>query len=85
MNLVETFIIVTLKSFSHLGVSLYSLQVPSAFGGRVEFGVNRTQIFPQGVLAAITLLRGGAGDVGVRQEPIIKWSFPSAKWPSLPY
>ena len=32
------------------------------FGGRAGFGVNTSHIFPQDVLAAITLVGGGAGE-----------------------
>ena len=49
-----------------MGVSLYSLHVPSRFGGRAGSDVSRSHIFPQGVLAAITLVGGGAGDEGAR-------------------
>ena len=34
------------------------------FGGRAEFDVDASHIFPQSVLAAITLVADGAGDEG---------------------
>ena len=43
-------------------VSLCSLRVPSGFGGRVESDVSRSHTFAQGVLAAITMVEGGARD-----------------------
>ena len=49
-----------------MGASLYRLCVPNAFGGRAGFDMNTSHIFPQGVLAAITLVRSGAGEGGAR-------------------
>ena len=43
---------------SYLGVSLYRLHVPNAFGRRAGLTWMQSQVFPQGVLAAITLMRG---------------------------
>ena len=40
--------------------------MPSGFGGRAGFDMNSSQIFPQDVLAAITLVGGGAGEGGAR-------------------
>ena len=48
-----------------MGVSLYRLHVPSAFGGRARFDMDASHVFPKGVLAAI-MVRVGAGNVGVR-------------------
>ena len=53
--------IVILKVCPCVRGSLYSLCVPSGFDGRTGFDMNTSQIFPQGVLAAITI-------VGVRLE-----------------
>ena len=39
---------VILKGCSYAEVSLYSLCVPSGFGGRAGFEVNTSQVFPQG-------------------------------------
>ena len=49
-----------------MGASFYILHVPSGLGGRAGFGVNTSHVFPQGELAAITLVEGGAGDGGAR-------------------
>ena len=46
--------------------SLYNLHVPSTFGGRAGFDVNASHIFPEGVLAAIPLAGGRAGEGGAR-------------------
>lgn len=47
-------------------VFLYSLCVPSGFGGKARYEVSVGHIFPQCVLAAITLTGGGAVDEGAR-------------------
>ena len=47
-----------------MGASLYCLFVPSGFGERDGFDTNTSYAFPQGVLTALTLLGGGAGDEG---------------------
>ena len=44
---------------------LYSLCVPSVFSGSAEFDMNRSNVFIQGVLAAITLVGDWSGDEGV--------------------
>ena len=38
---------------------LYTYCVPRAFGGRAVLGVDISYVFPQGVLAAVTLVGGG--------------------------
>ena len=43
--------------------------VLSGFGGRAGSELSVGHIFPQGVLAAITLVRGRAGDRGLEPEP----------------
>ena len=58
--------ILVLKGCPFVGASLYSLRVPSGFGGRAGSDVNMSLIFPQGVLAAIILVRGGAGGGGAK-------------------
>ena len=58
--------IVVSKGFPCVGASLYSLHVPSGFGGRTRCEVNTSHVFLKGVLAAITLVGGGAGDGGAR-------------------
>ena len=49
-----------------MGASLCRLHVPSAFGVRAEFDVDASHVFPQSVLAAITLVGGVADDWGAR-------------------
>lgn len=61
MNLSEQLLLVW-KECPYMGASLCRLCVPSAFGGRAGFDVDTSHIFPQGVLTAITLLGGVAGD-----------------------
>ena len=61
---------VVMKLCSYVGALLYGLHMPCGFGGRAGFDVNRSHVFPQGVLAAITLLGGGARD-GARCEPAL--------------
>ena len=55
-----------LKGYSYVGASLYRLHKPNAFDGRVGFDVDVSFIFPQIVLAAITLVVCGTGDGGAR-------------------
>ena len=45
-----------------MGASLCNLHGPSGFGGRAESDVSRSHTFPPGVLAAITMVEGGARD-----------------------
>ena len=45
-----------------MGASLCKLCVPNTFSGRVGFDVDGCHIFPQGVLATITMVGGEAGD-----------------------
>lgn len=54
-------LILVLKWCACMGVSLYVLYVPGVIGRAVSEG-NRSHIFPQGVLATVTLVGGGAGD-----------------------
>ena len=49
-----------------MGVSLCSLYVPSGFCWRAGSEVSLGHKFPQGLLAAITLVGGGARDGGTR-------------------
>ena len=55
---------VILNWYPYLGVPLCSLFVPSDLDGRSGFGMNRSYVFPKGVLAAIALAEGGAGNGG---------------------
>ena len=57
-------LIVVLKGCSYVGASLCRLHVPSVLGGRAGFDVDASHVFPQGVLAAITLVGCVAG-IGV--------------------
>ena len=41
---------------------LYGLCVPRGFGEKAGYDMSTSHIFPQDVLAALTLVRGGAGD-----------------------
>ena len=45
-----------------MGALLYSLCVPSVFGGSAEFHMNKSNLFIQCVLAAITLVQDWSGD-----------------------
>lgn len=47
-----------------MGASLYSLDVPSDFGGRAGSEMNTYHIFPLRMLLALTLVGGEAGDEG---------------------
>ena len=62
MNLGETVTYCCLKGCSYAGPFLYRCSVSTAFGGRAGFDVDPSHIFPQGLLAAITLVGGGARD-----------------------
>ena len=48
-----------------MGLFLNSLHVLSGFDDRVGSDVNTIHILPQGALAVITLVGGGAGEGGV--------------------
>ena len=54
--------IVVLRGCPCVGAPLYIVHVPVALVG--ELDLNTSPIFPQGVLAAIILVGGGAGDGG---------------------
>lgn len=49
-----------------MGALLYSLCVPSVFGGSAEFDMKKSNVFIQGVLAAITLVGYWSGDGGAK-------------------
>ena len=53
-----------LKGCAYVSTSLYSLHVPSGFGGRDGPDMKTSHISPQGLLAAILLVVGGAVDGG---------------------
>ena len=50
----------------NMGVFLYILHVPSAFGGRAGFDMDMCHFFLQHMQAAITVVVGGTGDWGAR-------------------
>lgn len=50
------------KGCSYVGESLYRWRLASALGESPGFEMDSSPVFPQGVLAAVTLLGGGAGD-----------------------
>ena len=62
-----------LKGCRYVRASLYSLHVPSGFGGITGFEVNTSHVFSHGVLAAINLVGGGARDGGARAR---SWAEP---------
>ena len=74
-----------LKWCPYMGASIYSLHVNSAFDGRTGFDVNTSHAFPQGVLAAITSVGGGAGDGGARAGVRYEVGLPPCLLVSLPY
>ena len=68
---VKSLPVIVMKGCPYVGASLYSLHVPSGLGGRAEFDVNKSQIFPWGLLAI--------EDLGPGQG--VKWGFSCAQWP----
>ena len=76
---------VILNWYPYLGVPLCSLFVPSDLDGRSVFGMNRSYVFPKGVLAAIALAEGGAGNGGATVGAGVRQSILSAQCLSLPY
>ena len=62
----KQFPIPVLKECPCEGAFLFSLRVPSGFGGRAGSAVSTSHVFPQGVLAAITLVGSRAGDAEAR-------------------
>lgn len=58
--------VVVLREYSYVRASLCRLHVPSVFSGRAGFDTGAYHIFPQGVLAPVTLVGGVAGDGGAR-------------------
>ena len=63
-----------------MGISLYSLHVPSGFGGRAKLDMSISPIFVQDVLAALSWQQEELGP-----EPCMSWAFPSPQWSSLLY
>lgn len=57
-----------LDGCSYVDTFPYSLHLLSSFGERAEFDVNINHIFPQEMLAAITLIGCGAGEGGARDR-----------------
>ena len=54
------------KVCPYVGVSLYNWHVPSGFNCRAEFDVKTSQVFPQAVVAEVTLVGSEAGAGGAR-------------------
>ena len=61
MSLVKTVTYPSLAGYPWVGVSQYSLCVPSDFRVRPGSEMSMSHVFPQGVLATITLVGGGTG------------------------
>lgn len=61
---------------THMGASLYKLHMPNASGGKAELDIDSGHIFPQGVLAALTLVSGRTGDWGARASTGRDLGFP---------
>lgn len=66
MKLVETVISSALEGMFLCGCDTVYLHVSRGFGGKARSDVSMSHIFPQGVLAAITLVEYGAWDGGAR-------------------
>lgn len=62
MSLVKTVAYPSLAGYPWVGVSQYSLCVPSGFGVRPGSEMSMSHLFPRGVLAASTLVGGGSID-----------------------
>ena len=58
----EKLSLLVLKAVPCMGASLCSLWMLSGSAGKAESGASMDHLFPQGMQAAITLVRGGAGD-----------------------
>ena len=61
-----------------MGASLDSLHVPSGFGGRAGSDMSTSHIFPQGVLAASTLVGYGLEMEGLKPELGVTQTSPSS-------
>lgn len=73
------------EAVSYGRVSLNTLPMPSGFAVRYGFDVNTSAVFPQGVLAPITVVLGGAGERGIGLQPGVKRVSRFAQWLILPY
>lgn len=58
--------VVVLREYSYVRASLCRLHVPTVFSRRAGFDMGAHHIFPQGVLAPVTLVGGVAADGGAR-------------------
>ena len=58
MKLPETVAYGILKGCPCVGASLYRPYLSSGFGGRGGLDMNTSRFFPQGLLAAVTLVEG---------------------------
>ena len=72
----KQFSILVLKGCPCVGASLDSLHVPSGFGGRAGSDMSTSHIFPQGVLAASTLVGYGLEMEGLKPEPGVTQTSP---------
>lgn len=68
-----------------MGVSLYSLHVFSAFSGRAEFDMKASHVFPTGILADISLIKGRTGDGEARAGARYVARFPVFSVASPPF
>ena len=59
--------------------------VPCDLGGHLGYDVSTSHDFVQGVLIAITLVAGGAGDGRARVGAKSGMGLSSAQWPTSPY
>lgn len=57
----------------------------SGFGGRAGLDVSISHIFPEGLLATLTLVGSVLEMEGLGPETGMSQGFPSAQWLSLPY
>ena len=77
--------ILILKHCPFVEVTLYGPCVPSGFGQRAGSDISMNHVFPQGLLAAITSVGGGARDGRARARALMNQGFSSAPWPPPPY
>ena len=68
-----------------MGVSLYNLHVPCAFGGRAGCDVNTSHVSPYSVLVTITFLGSRAREGGASARANCEPGFSSTQWSSPHY
>ena len=74
-----------MKPFPYVGSFLYSLHVPSGFGGRYGSDMKTGHVFIQGLLAAILWVVDGLEMEGLCPKPGMSCGFLSAQSPLWPY